>query len=93
MELISKMYNKNLMIKEFLENEIVLNCKTIEDAEDLFSYINNLSEQRKKDFIDYWYEHRKETCYECCDDKNYYFSSLRYYQEQEHKEIKEWKWK
>ena len=90
MELIDIICNKKLLLKEFLENKIALNCKTIEDARYLFSNIKDLSEKRKKDFINYWYTYREETCYEHYGN-NYYFCSLKYFREQEPKEIKEWK--
>ena len=91
MELINKIYNKKRrLLKRFLKNKIILNCKTEEDAKDLFSNIKDLSEKRKNDFINYWNKYKENTCYECCN-SYYLFDSIEYFQEYEQKKIKEWK--
>ena len=95
-ELINKYNNKTILLKEFLENKIVLNCKTIEDVKDLFSYVKNINKEEKENLVDCWYIYKDGTCYEYCSKnifykKQYYSSDTYYYMFKEQKEIKIWK--
>lgn len=92
MELINIIYNKNL-IKEFLENKIVLNCKTRETAQNFFNYLdknNYINKEETKELLRVWNEYEENTCYQY-EDKRLYYDSKYYYINKEPKEIKEWK--
>lgn len=92
MELINTICNKDL-IKEFLKNKIVLNCKTKENAQNLLNYLyknNYINKEEIKELLRFWNKYEEDTCYQY-EDKRLYYDSKYYYINKEPKEIKEWK--
>lgn len=97
MELINIICNKDL-IKEFLENKIVLNCKTKENAQKLLNYLaknnyliknNCFSENEVIELINTWNTYKKDTCYQY-ENKSLFFDNKKYYRRKEKKEIRIW---
>ena len=94
MELINIICNENLL-KEFLENKIVLNCKTKENAQKLLNYLdknNYINKKETKELLRVWNKYGKNTCYQY-ENKCLYYDSKYYYTNKESKKIKEWKWR